>query len=388
MKMKQYLNEQFLTTFQSEPSKFYSCGGRFEVLGNHTDHNHGLCIAATCDLEIYAAVNKRDDLIIRVLSEGFGYFELDLSSLVKVDDEIGKPAALIRGIAFHLSHEYKIGGFDIYLKSNIPSGAGVSSSAAFELLIAKVIDDLYNNQQIEKMALCKAAQYAEREYYGKKCGLLDQIGVAANGLVYIDFADIADPQVELIERTIPNYQFLIVNSGGSHAELSHLYDAIPQDMYKVADYFKKAYLRDVSHQELVENKEDVIEKCGQLAYERAEHFFSENERVEEARKAIKDGDIKALIRLMNESRKSSTDLLHNMFVDKKKDSPLEACDIIAKASHQRAGVKINGGGFAGSVIALVSKDDISEVVKAVKERYGKDNVYLVNVKTSDSSELE
>ena len=185
--MKQYLKNRFFKIYNSEPDKYLSCGGRFEVLGNHTDHNHGLCIAATCYLSIYAATKKRDDLIVKVFSEGFNQFELDLSSLSRQSSEMGDSAAIIRGIAAFLAGKYKIGGFDIYLKSEVPNGAGVSSSAAFELLIAQTINALFNNYQIPLMTLCKAGQFAEREYYGKMCGLLDQIGVAYGGLVYIDF---------------------------------------------------------------------------------------------------------------------------------------------------------------------------------------------------------
>ena len=387
MKMKEYLNEQFVTTFQSEPQKCFSCGGRFEVLGNHTDHNHGLCIAATCDLEIGAAVNKREDKTVRLLSEGFGYYEMDLSSLEVIEDEMGKPSSLVRGIINYLSNEFKFGGFDAYVKCNIPAGTGVSSSAAFELLIATILDNLFNENEIPMMTMCKAGQFAERNYYGKKCGLLDQIGVSSGGMVFIDFADISNPFVDTLHPNLEGYQFMIVNTGTSHAGMSELYDKIPQDMYAVSDYFKKPFLRDVNFEELFHNKMDIIEKCGELAYNRAEHFFKENERVKKALDALKVNDIKALIKLMNESRESSTKLLKNMCVDKKKDSPLEACELIMKASNRKAGVKINGGGFAGSVIALIPDEVVKDVEKAAKERYGKDNIFLVNVRNEKPSEI-
>ena len=387
--MKEYLQEQFIKTFQSEPDKYLSCGGRFEVLGNHTDHNHGLCIAATCDLAIYAAVKARENDIVRFLSEGFGYSELDLSDLTKVETEVDQPTALIRGIANYLvDNGYKVKGLDIYLRSNIPSGAGVSSSAAFELLIAQVFNNLFNDSKIELLTLCQAGQFAEREFYGKMCGLLDQIGVAYGGLVYIDFKDMANIEIKSLSVDLNNYQFVIVNSGGSHAELSHLYKEIPDDMYAVANVFGKNFLRDVDYEEFKQNKADVIEKCGKRAYQRAKHFYEENKRVENAYKAISKNNIEKLIKLMNESRESSTNLLENMCVDGKvKGSPLEACKLIMKASHQKAGVKINGGGFAGSVIALVPKEVLKDVTDAVKEKYGKDNVHIVNVKNDIPSEL-
>ena len=386
--MKNYLKNKFLEQYKAEPELYLSCGGRFEVLGNHTDHNHGLCMAATCSLSIFASIKRRDDLLVHLYSEGFTESTIDLSNLDKNDDIKGKPDALVKGVAAYLAKEYKIGGFDIYIKSQIPGGAGVSSSAAFELLFAQAFNKLFNNEQIPLMTLCKASQFAEREYYGKMCGLLDQIGVAYGGLVYIDFEDIANPVVKPLKVTLENYSFVIVNSGGSHAGLDHLYKAIPDDMYKVAHYFGKEYLREVEEAEVIKNKQDVIDKCGELAYERALHFFGENRRVKEAFDAIEKGELDVLARLMNESRMSSTDLLHNMYVDDKQGSPLEACELIIKASREKAGVKINGGGFAGSVIALVPNDELDNVLKETKTKYGEHNVHLVNIRNEIPSELK
>ena len=386
--MKNYLKNRFNKIYNLEPDKYLSCGGRFEVLGNHTDHNHGLCIAATCNLSIYAATKKRDDLIVRVYSEGFNQFEIDLSSLDKKDLEIGDSSALIRGIAAFLSKNHTVGGFDIYLKSEVPNGAGVSSSAAFELLIAQTINTLFNDYQIPLMTLCKASQFAEREYYGKMCGLLDQIGVAYGGLVYIDFKEISNPYVEPLKLDLKGYQFMIVNTGGSHAALSHLYSAIPDDMYKVAKFFNKEYLREVNYSDLLKNKDEVIKECGLLRYQRAVHFFEENQRVINANKAIKEGNVNKIIDCINESRVSSTDLLRNMYVDKVDGSPLEACELILKTSNNKAGVKINGGGFAGSVISLVPVSELDNVVKVVKEKYGDQNVHLVSVRNDIPKELD
>lgn len=386
--MKNYLKNRFLDIYQSEPELYLSCGGRFEVLGNHTDHNHGECMAATCSLSIYASIKKRDDLLINLYSEGFTQSTIDLANLDKKEEEIGKPNALIRGIVSYLAKEYKYGGFDIYVKSEVPGGAGVSSSAAFELLIAQTINKLFNNEQIPLMTLCKASQFAERNYYGKMCGLLDQIGVAYGGLVYIDFKDIANPNVKPLKANLNNYTFLIVNSGGSHAGLDHLYKAIPDDMFKVANYFNKEYLREVDEKLLYTNKEDIIDKCGLSAYQRAEHFFNENRRVEEAYKAIKEDNISKLIDLINESRISSTELLKNMYVEEIKGSPLESCELIMEASHHKAGVKINGGGFAGSVIALIPNDELDNVKNAAINRYGSQNVHPVSVRNDIPSELK
>ena len=386
--MKDYLKNKFLEHYNNEPELFLSCGGRFEVLGNHTDHNHGLCLAATCSLSIFAAIKRRDDLLVHLYSEGFTESTIDLSALEKQDDEKGNPNALVRGVASYLAKEHKYGGFDIYIKSEIPGGAGVSSSAAFELLFAQTFNKLFNNEQIPLMTLCKAGQFAEREYYGKMCGLLDQIGVAYGGLVFIDFKDIVNPVVNTIRPNMDGYTFIVVNSGGSHAGLDHLYKAIPDDMFKVAHYFGKEYLRDINEEEFNKNKQDVIEKLGQSVVDRAEHFFGENRRVKEANIALKNNDLETLIKLINESRESSTNLLRNMYVDKVEGSPLEACELIMKASDNKAGVKINGGGFAGSVIALIPNTKLDQVLAVTKEKYGDKNVHIVLIREEIPSEIK
>lgn len=386
--MKNYLKNKFLETYKSEPELYLSCGGRFEVLGNHTDHNHGLCIAATCSLSIFAAIRKRNDLLVNAYSEGFGGFSIDLSKLDKNEEQIGKSSALIRGIVSYLAKDYQYGGFDVYMKSQIPGGAGVSSSAAFELLVAQTINKLFNEEQIPLMTLCKASQFAERNYYGKMCGLLDQIGVAYGGLVYIDFEDIVNPVVKSLNVEMKDYSFVIVNSGGSHAGLDHLYKAIPDDMFKVAHCFGEEYLRDVDEALVLQNKQDVIDQTSEIAYQRALHFYGENRRVKEAFEAISNNDSETLIRLINESRESSTDLLHNMFVNDKQGSPLEACELIMEASDNKAGVKINGGGFAGSVIALVPNNVLDNVLNKAKAKYGAQNVHLVNIRNDIPSEVK
>ena len=387
--MKQYLQSRFIEVFSQESELFLSCGGRFEVLGNHTDHNHGLCIAATCDLSIYCAVKIRQDKLINAYSEGYGLFSLDISSLDINEDEKGRPVSLIRGISAYLAKDYNIGGFDIYIKSNVPSGAGVSSSAAFELLISQTINSLFNNNQIPLMTLCKASQFAERTYYGKMCGLLDQIGVAYGGLVFIDFKDIDNPSVLPLTMDLKNYQFVIVNSGGSHAGLDHLYKEIPDSMFRIAKFFGYNYLRELDYDVFKRNKGTLFAKCGPSACNKATHFYQENERVQKAVEAIKNNDVETLIKLINQSRISSTELLNNMCVNGQiEGSPLEACNLILEASHNKAGVKINGGGFAGSVIALVPKDELDDVVNITTEKYGKENVHLVNVRNDKPTILK
>ena len=383
--MRINLEKQFINHYSKLPEYFISCGGRFEILGNHTDHNHGLCMAATCNLAISSAVNKRDDSTVRLISKGNPSFEITLDNLDVHPNEINTSQALIRGIANYLTeHGYRIGGFDIYMESTIFSGAGVSSSAAFELLIAQVFNELFNNKQIDKMLLCKAGQYAENKYFGKKSGLLDQIGVAYGGIVYIDFKDIENPLVNPMTIDFKDLHYVIVNTGGSHADLSDAYSAIPNDMYNAAKKVGSNFLIETNLNTIEQNKEHLTD----MEYNRAIHFYSECERVKNAKEAILNHDEDKFLSLINESRISSTYYLKNMMVgDDYKGSPLEATDLIMKIIEGNGACKINGGGFAGSVICVVKDTHFKKLLTAMKEKYGDNNVVEVFVRKIGPSNI-
>lgn len=376
--MKNKVIDLFKETFHKEPDEVFSCGGRFEILGNHTDHNHGLCLAATCDLCITAAVKKRDDNIITFASLGYAPFAITLDQLEPLAHEKTKSAGLVRGIAFYLKDKgYKVGGFDAVSISTIFPGAGVSSSAAFELLVAEIYNYFYNEDKIEKMVLCKAGQFAENNYFGKKSGLLDQIGVGYGNLVSIDFKNIEKPIVEQVKFPFDNLHFVIVNTGGSHAELSDLYSSIPQDMYNAAKVMGHRFLREGTLSELGEKKNEMSE----MEYKRGLHFYSENARVERALKAIKDKDEETFLKCINESRLSSTNNLKNMMVgDQYEGSPLEACDYAMSIMEGKGAAKINGGGFAGSIITVVPNEYLEVFIKKMSDKYGSDNVKEVFVR--------
>ena len=369
--------------FHYENNKIMSCGGRFEILGNHTDHNHGLCLAATCDLAIYGALNKRDDMMVNFVSQGYCPFKVDLNELEIRENELNTSAGLVRGVARYLKDAgYEIGGFDIYTISTIFPGAGVSSSAAFELLVAEIFNNLFNNDKIERILLCKAGQYSENNYFGKKSGLLDQIGVGFGNLVSIDFKDIKNPDVKEIVLPFDDLHFVIVNTGGSHAELSDLYSEIPSDMKNAAKVLGHEFLREGSLEELEAHKKEL----SQREYLRASHFYHENERVRKAIEAIKNNDEKGFLNCINGSRISSTNDLRNMMVGTEYDgSPLEACDIAMKAMNNEGAVKINGGGFAGSVISFVPSKYLDNYLKIMSEKYGNNNVKEVKIRKTGPS---
>ena len=373
--MKELVKNKFMEQYKKAPSIIIENGGRFEILGNHTDHNHGECLAATCDLRIVGAFSPRDDLKVNLISEGVGAFTIDLTKLNKVPTEKGRSQALVRGIASKLKElGYKIGGFDAYLKSNIFPGAGVSSSAAFELLIGKAFNKLFNEDKIDLLTLAKTGQYAENVYFGKKCGLLDQIGVAFGNISYIDFKDVENPIVENLTFKDDNYKFVIVNTGGSHAKLSHLYGEIFDDMFATAHKMGKPVLREGS----IELLDGLV--ISQSERNRATHFYNENKRVEVARIAIKENDTKTLLKMIDESCYSSTHLLKNMMVgDQYEGSPLEAIDLAKKVLGDQGACKINGGGFAGSIICLVHNSKLDEFIQVMSDKYTSSNVKVVNI---------
>ena len=369
------LFEQF---HQEKADIVCSCGGRFEILGNHTDHNHGLCIASACNLQIVAAVKKNSNKEVKLKSLGFPLDEIDLSNLKIVEEEKGHSEALIRGVAAYLVQKgYKVGGFNAYSISTVFKGAGVSSSAAFELLIGHIFNVLFNDGKIDKLVLCKAGQYAENVYFGKKSGLLDQIGVGYGGIVQINFKDIDNPSVEQVNFPFKDLHFVIINTGGDHSALSDLYSSIPLDMYSAANQMKQRFLADCSLEQLNEVKHELNE----MEYGRALHFFTENKRVSKAIKALKENDEKSFLDAINESRISSTNNLKNMMVKNEYEgSPLEACDLLMKVTNGKGAVKINGGGFAGSVIAVVPTNCLPKVIDKMSKKYGEDNVQEIFVR--------
>lgn len=366
--------------FGTEATTVVSCGGRFEILGNHTDHNHGLCMASACNLEIISSIAKTKDKIVKFQSAGYDLDELDLSDLSPREIEYATSKGLIRGVASYLKeHGYKIGGFTAYSESSIFKGAGVSSSAAFELLVGYIFSILYNNGKISKLELCNAGKYAENIYFGKKSGLLDQIGVGYGGVVEIDFKNIDDPGIKQVEFPFDDLHFVLVNTGGDHSSLSDLYSSIPSDMFEAARICGHNYLIESSLEEIETHKDELPEE----SYLRAIHFFKENERVKAAFKALQEKDEETFKRMINESRESSTKYLKNMMVENNyKGSPLEACDYIMKFSDNEGAVKINGGGFAGSVIALIPTQKLEKVLIKMKDVYGQFNVREIFIRDS------
>ena len=381
--MKQNILESYKSMYGKEALAYTQSGGRFEMLGNHTDHNHGKTLASTCSLIIEGAYDKEENNMVKFFSKGNCEFEISLDNTDVVESETGSSACFVRGVADYLKkHGYKIGGFSAYIESLVPPGAGVSSSAAFEIFIGKVFNKLYNNGQISILDLAKAGQYTENNYFGKKSGLLDQIACASNGVSYIDFENIENPKIEIIHEEFNDYQFVIVDTGKSHAELSDLYSSITSDMWNAAKKMGHEFLRECDPSKLDSFK--GVLTTGE--YERAKHFFEENDRVEKGLFCIKNGDFAGYFACVKGSEHSSRTLLKNAMVnDVYEGSLAEAIDISNAAMDNEGASKINGGGFGGSIICIVPKTKLEKYLKIMKSKYGEAHVMPVSIlnKTED-----
>ena len=375
--MKTELFEKFLKQYGKSAEGYVQSGGRFEMLGNHTDHNHGKTLASTCSLVIEGAYCKEDNNIVRLVSEGQCEFEIDITNTDYIEETVDLSACFIRGIAdYFKKHGYKYGGFSVYTKSSVPPGAGVSSSAAFEILLGKIFNALYNDNKVSTLELCKAGQYAENFYFGKKSGLLDQIACASMGVSYIDFKEIENPKIEIVHNNFPGYQFVIVDTGKSHSSLNHLYSSISCDMWNAAQKMGHKFLRECTREELESHKNELTES----EYNRSKHFFDENDRVEEGLASLKANDFEGFLKCVRGSEASSRNLLQNaMIEDQYEGSLAEAIDISNSAMDKEGASKINGGGFGGSIICIVPVGKLEQYMRIMYDRYGKNHVFNVSI---------
>ncbi|MBQ8688187.1 MAG: galactokinase [Ruminococcus sp.] len=335
----------------------YSAPGRTEIGGNHTDHQHGCVLAAAVNLDAIAVAAFHDDKVIRVKSEGYDAFTVKLDDLSVQPSETGT-AAIIRGIAARFSSlGAEIGGFDLYCTSDVLSGSGISSSAAFETLIGTIIDSYYNDNKAGAVEIAKIGQFTENVYFGKKSGLMDQMVSSVGGLVSIDFCDTEDPEIEGFDFDFEAHGccLCITDTKGSHADLTGDYDAIRNEMESAAAYFGKTHLREVSESAFYNAIPKLRETCSDRAILRAAHFFDENRRALQEAEALKAGDTEAFFRLVNASGDSSAQLLQNLYSTSQpvqQEIPL-AIMMSKRILNGRGAVRVHGGGFAGTIQAFV-----------------------------------
>ena len=366
-KFENYYGEGDITIF--------SAPGRSEIGGNHTDHQHGEVLAASINLDAIGIVKKTNDGMVRVLSDNYPEAVISLEELGIKQEEKETTLSLVKGVlAGFAEHNLKIGGFCAYITSDVLIGAGLSSSAAFETLIGTILSGLYNEMSVSPILIARIGQYAENVYFGKPCGLMDQMASSVGNLVHIDFNNPAEPIVEKVDFSIEEhgYSLCITDTKGSHADLTHEYAAIPTEMKEVAVYFEKEVLRDVSTEDIYTNLGNIREKSGDRSVLRALHFVNENKRVEKEVTALKNGDVSEFLRLVKESGDSSYKYLQNVYSNS--DVEHQNVSLALAVSEMFLGengvCRVHGGGFAGTIQAFVKNDMVEEYQKCMDGVFG------------------
>ena len=382
------LEENFGETIKDKDVKLFSVPGRSEVCGNHTDHNAGKVMCASVSLDIVCAAVKTNDGFAKIMSKGFGMDSVEIFSCDKISEgEKYKSSAIIRGVLDGFEKRgFNTGAFCAYTASNVLKGSGLSSSAAFEIMVCTLVNHFYNDGKIDFVTLSKISQYAENTHFGKPCGLMDQIACSAGGFVYIDFEDGENVKVERIPFDIEKNGLClcITNTGGNHADLNEDYASVPSDMKACAKYLGVSVLRQSTKENLLKNAKNIRETLGDRCFLRALHFYDENKRVERAKKALSDNDLDGFLSCIKESGISSAMFLQNMYSDKNvKEQGITLAIAIAKGvldGEERSAVRLHGGGFAGTIQSFVPKSKLSEFKDALENVFGKGNVYVLNIR--------
>ncbi len=381
----QVLADEFEKLYGARPAYFFSASGRTEVVGNHTDHNHGKVLAAAVDLDVIAAVLPTDDGVITVKSQGYPIDEIDSSDLEIKENEKNTSASLIRGVCAGLKNRgFAFGGFKAYTMSDVLKGSGISSSAAFEVLIGTVLNHLYNGGNVSDVAIAQISQYAENVYFGKPSGLMDQMASSVGGFISIDFADTDNPIIESMDFDLAKnaHSLCIVDTKGNHADLTPEYAAIPAEMKAVASHFGKSFLRELTKEDITENATALREKFGDRAVLRAYHFFDENQRVDEMSAALKSGNFSAFLDVIKRSGNSSYKYLQNVYANV---APAEqgvslALYIAENLLNGEGACRVHGGGFAGTIQAFVPNSKLISFKQGIEAIFGEGSCYVLNIR--------
>ena len=386
------LLDEFATRYGEEREvALFSVPGRSELSGNHTDHNHGCVIAGSIDLDIIAVAAKNEDSTVRIKSEGFPEDVVDINAFTTPNEaRFGKSDALIAGVADGMRvRGYAVGGYDACTTSNVLKGSGLSSSAAFENMVGLIISHFYNSGEVDFVTLAQISQYSENKFFGKPCGLMDQVACAAGGIVSIDFADTSAPIVEKVDfdMTAAGYCLCIVNTGGNHADLTPDYAAVPAEMKAVAAELGVSVLRETDKEELMKNIAALRTKVGDRAILRALHFFAENERVAEQKSALKSGALADYFSGVLASGRSSYCYLQNVYTtanvaEQGISLALNLCESYLSKLQKPTAWRVHGGGFAGTVQAYVPVEDAEGFVNLLESVFGKGSCYLLKIRLS------
>ena len=363
----------------------FSAPGRTEIGGNHTDHQHGRVLAASVDMDMIAAAAVTEEPVICVKSEGYPMCRIDLSCLAVQEEEKNSTASLIRGMAAGFAQRgCKVGGFCAVVKSSVLPGSGISSSAAFEVLIGNIINSLFFEEKEDAVTIAKIGQYAENVFFGKPSGLMDQTASSVGNILTIDFKDPEKPQVRQLDVDFEKcgLALCIIDSGADHADLTGEYAAIPEEMGCICSLLGKKVLRDVPQELFMEKLPELREKVPDRALLRAFHFFADNERVPQQAQALESGDLETFLRLIRESGMSSWMYLQNILVKgsvihQEMGIALALCDVLLKG---RGASRVHGGGFAGTVQAFVPLDMLDEFKAGIEHALGEGSCHVLRIR--------
>lgn len=363
----------------------FSGPGRTEIGGNHTDHQRGHVLCGSVDLDIIAAAAPNGTDRVRVISEGYPALKIDLSVLEPVSGEENTSAALVRGVAAGAAARgYEVGGFDVYAVSGVPAGSGLSSSAAFEVLIGGIINAFFCGGALTPIDIARIGQYAENVFFGKPCGLMDQMGSSVGGAVAIDFYDPADPAVERVtyDFTASRHALCIIDTGSCHADLTDDYADITREMGEISAQFGKKYLRDVPEADFRAAIPKLREMCGERAVLRAMHYYADDRRAAEEARALERGDFAGFLALVNESGRSSELLLQNIWSSAApRSQAMTLCLVLGRELLGGSGaIRVHGGGFAGTVQAFVPEEKLKSFKAGIEAVFGAGKCHVLHIR--------
>ncbi|MDO4189408.1 MAG: galactokinase family protein [Lachnospiraceae bacterium] len=365
--------------------EIYSAPGRSEVGGNHTDHQRGQVLACGLNLDVIAIVEPTDDGIIKIVSDDYNISDISVADLEKRDSEENTSEALIRGVAKKLKDEgYKIGGFKTFMTSDVLRGSGMSSSAAFEVIVGTILSGLYNNMEISPVFIAQASQYAENVYFGKPSGLMDQMASSVGSLVNIDFKDVKNPVIKKVDVDFGKFghSLCIVDTKGSHADLTPEYAAIPIEMKEVAAFFGKEVLREVDEDEFYSNIPKLKGKVSDRAIVRAIHFYGDHNKVTYEVNALEEGNFDEFKRIISLSGDSSFKYLQNVFAasDVRNQGLSLGLAVSEHILDGKGAVRVHGGGFAGTIQAFVPNDMVSKYKEEMDNLFGEGSCHVLKVR--------
>ncbi|MBR5232081.1 MAG: galactokinase [Clostridia bacterium] len=391
--MYQQLKEQFEAIFGKKPEAVFSAPGRSELSGNHTDHQHGCVLAAAIDLEALACVARNNENVIRVQSKGYPMCVIDLNDLSVHPEEANTTASLIRGVAAAFKERgCKPGGFDAYVESTVLPGSGLSSSAAFEVLMGTVINGLYYENCLNAVEIAQIGQWAENVYFGKPCGLMDQMACSVGNIISIDFADTLHPAIERIDFDFSKagHALCIIDSGADHADLTDEYADITKELKAVCRLFGKEYLREVDEDAFYERLDEVRAAAGDRAVMRAIHVFEENKRVRQQVEALKRSDFDAFLALVLQSGASSWTHLQNVVPTgaKMHQEVAVALALAKRMLRGRGAYRVHGGGFAGTIQAFVPLDMLDKFKSGMEKVLGEGSCHVLSIRSDGGKRVE